>query len=54
MAGTDSEMAGVESKKAEVPSLPLYLAGVVITLCGTLAAYSTLTTPDSRGLERAG
>ena len=50
MAGTDSEMAGAESKKAEVPSVPLYLAGVVITLCGTLAAYSTLTTPDSNWL----
>ena len=47
MAGTVSTL---ESKSSESPSLPLYLAGVVITLCGTLAAYSTLSTPDPNWL----
>lgn len=39
-----------DSKIPESPSLPLYLAGMVITLCGILAAYSTLSTPDPNWL----
>ena len=39
-------MAGTDNKQAEAPSLPLYLTGAVITLCGALAAYSTLSVPD--------
>jgi len=31
---------------ANVPSLPLYMAGLVVTLCGIFAANSALTTPD--------
>ena len=53
MAGMDSPLKrsadtiSVNDKPAqETPSLPLYLAGAVITLCGTLAAYSTLPSPD--------
>ncbi len=42
MAGTDN----TSDKKAETPSVPLYLAGGVITLCGALAAYSTFEMPD--------
>ena len=48
MAGTDNKTS--ENKTSDSPSLPLYLAGVVITLCGTLAAYSTLSTPDPNWL----
>ena len=33
-------------KQAEAPSLPLYLAGFVITLCGILGANAALTEPD--------
>lgn len=51
MAGTDN--AGTESalgqkfgEQAEMPSLPLYVSGFVITLCGILAANAALTEPD--------
>ena len=37
---------------AEVPSLPLYLAGLVITLCGLLAANAALSQPDWGWLGR--
>ena len=35
-----------QRQKAAAPSLPLYAAGFVITLCGILAANAALTSPD--------
>ena len=43
MAGTPDPIA---DKTADTPSLPLYLAGLVITLCGTVAANEALPTTD--------
>jgi len=47
MAGTDNKTSDTPKDN---PSLPLYLAGAVITLCGALAAYSTLSLPDPNWL----
>ncbi len=38
--------ARIDPAKDDAPSLPLYLAGFVITLCGILAANAALTSPD--------
>ena len=48
MAGLDSTVNSAEktSADASMPSLPLYVAGFVITLCGILAANAALTSPD--------
>lgn len=49
MAGTaeaDNQTGTLEARVPDVPSLPLYLAGLIVTLCGILAASSALTTPD--------
>jgi len=48
MAGPDELLltpAGANTD-ADTPSLPLYAAGFVITLCGILAANAALTNPD--------
>lgn len=61
-AGTDKSAGvdravGVESmtetSAPEAPSLPLYLAGGVIALCGVLAANAALTQPDPGWTGRA-
>ena len=44
MADARADKAG--KKPTDTPSLPLYLAGLVITLCGTLAANAALPSPD--------
>ncbi len=36
----------LDTRKEDAPSLPLYAAGFVITLCGILAANAALTSPD--------
>jgi len=49
MAGTaeaDGKTDNPESRPPDAVSLPLYVAGLVVTLCGILAASSALTTPD--------
>ncbi len=43
MAVLDSAL---DTPKEDMPSLPLYAAGFVITLCGILAANAALTSPD--------
>ena len=47
MAGTLDAREGKEVEKSvDMPSLPLYLAGLLITLCGILAANEALPTAD--------
>ncbi len=48
MAALDNAALGsaVNAAKEDAPSLPLYAAGFVITLCGVLAANAALTNPD--------
>lgn len=47
MAVPDNLSANLETQQAaDAPSLPLYAAGFVITLCGILAANAALTSPD--------
>ena len=50
MAGLEQMMGRspvpASAPEADVPSLPLYAAGFVITLCGILAANAALTQPD--------
>ena len=48
MAGPDELLLtpAASNPDADAPSLPLYAAGFVITLCGILAANAALTNPD--------
>ena len=46
MDNTAAPQATTLEKQEQMPSLPLYAAGFLITLCGILAANAALTEPD--------
>jgi len=45
-AGLDNTLGQERREQTEAPSLPLYVSGFVIMLCGILAANAALTEPD--------